>query len=583
MPEAQLTPARRAAAEARDFVHDCIDKGKHFLVEAGAGSGKTYSLIEALKHVIKKRGREFVRQNQRVACITYTNVARDEIESRTDKHPLISAATIHAFLWSAIKDFQPFLRAELPGLGKWAIRIAEQGELGTKPIEYNLGYPKIDADKILLQHNDVISLATKLLANAKFRLRLKSAFPIIFIDEYQDTDKGFADALKEHVIASTSGPQIGLFGDHWQAIYEGVCGNIESPGLTVITKKANFRSVPAVVECLNKVRAELPQEVDDPSGKGSAQVFHTNTWDGERRTDNQWQGDLPSEVGTKYQNAVVTRLRESGWDFANDKTKVLMLTHRVLATQQGYGGLVDAFTGSNDLFVKKEDPYVKFFANVVEPACLAFEKKKFGELSSALGGKRPVIHNTADKAEWSKTMEELIHLRGSASIAEVVEFLGNQRIPQLQMPEIAIPVPKPKSEDDAEDEVSKSEQRWTKMKVRPYIEMVRMVEFIEDKTPFSTKHGVKGAEFENVLIVIGRGWNKYNFAQYLEFARDPDRIAAAKRAGFEKNRNLFYVACSRPKKNLAILFTQKLSEKALGTLTAWFGEGGVHALPCLPP
>ena len=29
----------------------------------------------------------------------------------------------------------------------------------------------------------------------------------------------------------------------------------------------------------------------------------------------------------------------------------------------------------------------------------------------------------------------------------------------------------------------------------------------------STQHGVKGAEFENVLVIIGRGWNQYNFGR----------------------------------------------------------------------
>src|SRR3546814_19335627 len=68
--------------------------------------------------------------------------------------------------------------------------------------------------------------------------------------------------------------------------------------------------------------------------------------------------------------------------------------------------------------------------------------------------------------------------------------------------------------------------------------------FIDGHTPFATKHGVKGAEFENVLVIVGRGWNKYNFAQMLE-RLDPGP-PADKVESFESNRNLFYVACSRP-------------------------------------
>ena len=231
--------------------------------------------------------------------------------------------------------------------------------------------------------------------------------------------------------------------------------------------------------------------------------------------------------------------------------------------------------------MKKEDPYVKFFAEVVEPSSLAYEAKRFGELSAVLGGKRPVINSAADKATWSTTMDKLLELRRTASIAEVVKYLADQTIRQLQMPEVA-PLPvRAMSSDNSEDEPSAGEQRWIKMKDLPYIEMARMVGFIEDKTPFSTKHGVKGAEFDNVLVVIGRGWNKYDFGQFLESANDPGRLAPAKLAGFERNRNLFYVACSRPRANLAVLFTQKLSDRALATLKDWFGDEGVHALPAV--
>jgi superfamily I DNA/RNA helicase len=50
-----------------------------------------------------------------------------------------------------------------------------------------------------------------------------------------------------------------------------------------------------------------------------------------------------------------------------------------------------------------------------------------------------------------------------------------------------------------------------------------------------------------------------------------------KQDSFERNRNLFYVACSRPKKNLTLLFTQELSGYALATLEGWFGDEHVLA------
>jgi DNA helicase-2/ATP-dependent DNA helicase PcrA len=114
----------------------------------------------------------------------------------------------------------------------------------------------------------------------------------------------------------------------------------------------------------------------------------------------------------------------------------------------------------------------------------------------------------------------------------------------------------------------------------PYTELMAVDAFIDGHTPFATKHGVKGAEFENVLVIVGRGWNIYNFAQMLE-RLDPGP-PADKVESFESNRNLFYVACSRPKKRLALLFTQALSAAAMAKVTDLFGAANVIALPADP-
>ena len=89
---------------------------------------------------------------------------------------------------------------------------------------------------------------------------------------------------------------------------------------------------------------------------------------------------------------------------------------------------------------------------------------------------------------------------------------------------------------------------------------------------------MKGAEFENVLVVVGRGWSQYNFNQMLELAADDAHIPPNKQTAFERNRNLFYVTCSRPKRRLAILFTQELSAVAMRTASDWFGDDAIETL-----
>jgi DNA helicase-2/ATP-dependent DNA helicase PcrA len=86
-----------------------------FRLEAGAGAGKTYSLDKALRRLIDRRGAE-LRRGQQVGCITYTNVAKDEIISRIQAHPAVRPETIHGFCWSILQDFQSTLARLCPVL-----------------------------------------------------------------------------------------------------------------------------------------------------------------------------------------------------------------------------------------------------------------------------------------------------------------------------------------------------------------------------------------------------------------------------------------------------------------------------------
>lgn len=113
------------------------------------------------------------------------------------------------------------------------------------------------------------------------------------------------------------------------------------------------------------------------------------------------------------------------------------------------------------------------------------------------------------------------------------------------------------------------------LKAIAYSEIIALTNFLNDSTPFNTKHGVKGAEFENVLVVCGRGWNLYDFNKFLEW--ENQGIPAGKQDSYERYRNLFYVACSRPKKRLCLLFTQELSAIAIATLENWFGNDNIQA------
>ncbi|WP_332399427.1 UvrD-helicase domain-containing protein [Burkholderia ubonensis] len=62
-----------ADTEADGVIRSCIvaTPPRSFIVKAGAGSGKTTSLIKALACVLKTHGASMSRKKQQVACITY--------------------------------------------------------------------------------------------------------------------------------------------------------------------------------------------------------------------------------------------------------------------------------------------------------------------------------------------------------------------------------------------------------------------------------------------------------------------------------------------------------------------------------
>lgn len=574
----ELSPAEKASIECLQKVFKAIDDKKHFLVEAGAGAGKTYTLIKALKYLVNKNDTDYIKTSKKIACITFTNVAKDEIRSRIDNHPIVLADTIHAFAWEVIQYFQKGLRDRMVELGgRWQERIEEAGGISTKRVKYDLGYPKITDKEIFLHHNDVIKLFSSLLNDDKFKKIFISKYPIVLIDEYQDTNKAFADALIANFVERESNIILGFFGDHWQRIYgTESCGLIKtSEGkMEIIGKQANFRSDKNIVSVLNRMRPELRQFEYDAESEGEIVVFHSNNWVGERRTGAHWNGDLPEIDAHEYLEWTKEVLNDQDWNISSETTKILMLTNNVLASEQGYQNVARAFT-DNDDYLKKNNEYMSFLMDTVEIGSEAFQNKKFGEMIRAFKIGTPRIRKHADKKVWFDDMTNLLELRQTGTVGDVLDLLKTTKKPKLPRKinekELRFAQIEGIDENDRDENDKHFVSKIQLVRSIPYSEISSVAKYIDDKTLYSTKHGVKGAEFENVIIVLGRGWNQYNWNQFLEWMHSGN-VPADKQDSFERNRNLFYVACSRPRKRLCLLFTQQLSDNALASLNNLFGN-----------
>jgi ATP-dependent DNA helicase UvrD/PcrA len=203
---------------------------------------------------------------------------------------------------------------------------------------------------------------------------------------------------------------------------------------------------------------------------------------------------------------------------------------------------------------------------------LAYEAGHYGQMFGHLGDGRPTIVARADKAQWKQDIDTLFALRETSTVGAVMDHLrsSNLRLPNaVQRREERLA--------SSDEESSEAVDRLHNLRALPYKQVTALAQFIQGHAPFDTNHGVKGAEFDNVLVVVGRGWNQYDFNQMLELMGS---AAPAKKVDFfNRNRNLFYVVCSRPKQRLALLFTQQLSKNAIDRLEQLFGANAIHAMP----
>lgn len=550
------------ASKTHQIIIETLSAGYSFRVEAGAGAGKTYSLMEVIDWLERVKKNELTKNGQHVACITYTNVAVEEIKSRLKSNNFIQPCTIHNFSWNTMSKFQSSLIQLADEIGIIPENNEKTGKISKnniKKISYDLGVRYFEDGELHLHHDDVIALFVRLLDNIKFRKLLSKNYPIILIDEYQDSFKSIMDQIIKYFVESESSIQFGLFGDAWQTIYDdnGACGEVFSDKLRVIRKESNFRSEEIIVNVLNKIRPELPQISALDEQDGRILVITTNDYQGIRQSG-YYKDELPNDILFSYIDKLRKKLSEFGW---RGNFKTLMITHKMLAKQQHYDNLLDVL---GEHLKNADDEHFLFFMNKVEPVYIAIKSNNAKDLFVALGVERRPILSTENKRQW-KSLAEALDKARKGTIYDVLKVLENSRL--LGLP--------PKLQDkltrfDNKEQVTIYGKEIRNLYEIPYTEVINSLDYHKINAPYSTEHGVKGEEYQNVLFVIGRGWRSYEFDKFL-----PLKISqisdSKKRKAYIRNRNLFYVCCSRAKKRLALFITVPVNDSFMEYLKNVFG------------
>ena len=557
--------AKAEADKVDEQIIQTLQTGSSFLVEAGAGSGKTYSLNKVIEWIQLNKWTEYNRKKQNVVCITYTNAAVDVISERLSKDSFILPSTIHSFAWNAIKQYQGFL---INTVATDPDFTPDEGDFfKVNEVAYTLGHRYKENGVQYLYHDDVLKLFCMLLDNAKFRYVFASKYPLILIDEYQDSYGPIIERFVNFFIAENKGPQFGFFGDAWQTIYQSnkACGAIEHNNLKIIKKGSNFRSAPKIVELLNIIRPDLPQTSAIDNFEGEVVVITCDDYVGARRTDRGFKDELPPDELKFRISEVSKKIKMSSSE--GDSLKILMITHKVLASQQGYEQLLEIL---KDGLRDKEDPFLLFFMNTVEPVYKALETSNMQLLFDVLEIKRYPITKKSEKARWKNFHNQLKEVRKKKAI-DVFKLVNQSNL---------IPVP-PKLEGyyrlycDAPETIYAADTTIQSFLNLDYAQFVTAIDFMYPDAMFSTEHGVKGEEYDNVVFVIGRGWNQYQFEVYAPMITGQSAIPTGKQASYERNRNLFYVCCSRPKKRLFVFISIPIEPTFRSFLVELVGEQNI--------
>lgn len=559
--------AKKRADRDDETILKALQSGKSFLVEAGAGAGKTYSLKKVIDWLQDNKKSEYQRKKQKVVCITFTNAAVDVISGRLKDHSFIEPTTIHAFAWQAINQYQEALLKEVQTNEAYSVENVDMSTIVS--VCYDLGHRTIDEDnKLHLHHNDIISLFAKLLEKKKFRDIFAQRYPLILIDEYQDSSAAIVNKFREYFISQSCGPQFGFFGDAWQTIYQSnsVCGEIQDPNLEVISKGSNFRSAPQIVDVLNKIRPNLTQVAAIDDIEGEVIVVTCDDYTGSRRNERNFKNDLPQNELSVRINTLKSELKKRDPE-KKETIKTLFITHRVLAAQQGYDNLLNAV--GNQRFNDLEEPVLEFVVRQVEPAFNALATNDIVTLSEVLGRKNIPIRTKQQKKDWKAFYTQLQEVRNQTILAVLTLIKEVNLLPMP--PKVTDVIRRFKEEPDQEY----CESTYGQYLDICYNEFASAAMFFQPESVYSTEHGVKGEEYDNIIFGITKGWFQYDFPKYAPMI-PKESYPKDKKDSYIKNRNLFYVCCSRPKKRLIIFISVPVDKTFKQFLFDLVGENNYY-------
>lgn len=585
-------------------IERCLDleSPRSFFLFAGAGSGKTRSLVNALNYINNKYRDLFLSQGKYVGVITYTNAACDEIIHRTHDNPIFHISTIHGFCWSIIQGFNEDIRAfikdnlilKIQGLNAKITGVRDTNTSKCKKNVHSLEKAKkrlAELDSIYeftynpnsnsqfgkdsLSHTEVINLTIHFLQNKPiFQSIFVQKYPFLLIDESQDTHKELIEVLLELEDNYKSIFLLGLIGDDMQRIYSQ--GKSDLPSIIknhwqTPQKKMNHRSQKRIIELANNIRGKrngIEQLARDDKQGGHVHLFILNN------TDNN---TLENEVKICCKMAEITH--DELWN-KEGQVKKLYLEHRMAAIQQDFIELYDIFHNDNKyntLILEGTIPELSFFSKLITPLMEALLQNDNFVVMELIRNSSTILKGiespltlaetvtTETLTDTKKSVQKLADLFFSninINFIDILTILEEEKIFTIP-PKLDEAFQLYKNSIEIQSKKIEEETVWIKFLTIPYQQLINYTKYINDETSYATHHGVKGLEFDRVMVVMndkdkrGRGGLSASYEKLFGVVAESETDIRNKRNGKEtdlqRTRRLFYVTCTRAKQSLALV------------------------------
>lgn len=606
---------------------------RSYFLHAGAGAGKTRSLVESISSILDSRGEELRASGSRIAVVTYTNAASDEIKSRIDHEAMVEVSTIHSFAWRMIGEFTRDIATWLTS------RIREQlddlnakesaGRRGTKASDdrvrriaaqmhrlellpsvtkfiYSPLQTRVDLDG--LSHAEVLAAFSDFMQEkATFRSILVGRHPVVLVDEVQDTNRQVLDALLAAERAHPTEFTLGLFGDTMQRIYLEGHPDIESAlpaEWDRPSRDINYRSAKRIVRLANSIRAAADSRVQDArpeAGDGLVRLFLATSDSNRDAVENKVRIHMAG-------------LRETD-DWTRDNganVKTLILEHAMAARRLGFEDFLGAFAEDVDLrsAIMSRDgansPEAHFLGNQLVPLVNALTSNDLYQADLILKKYSPLLNNSLGQTIPSPGRTQVDQARSGvkefadglrpvdnptlAKLLQLVQGSGLLAIPDVLVGALASVISN--SPTDSADEVDPEQVAWARALMVHSTQFEKFFEYVSGRTQYDTQQGVKGLEFPRVLVILddaeARGflfsYDKLFGTRDLS-PTDTANIASGIDSVIARSRRLLYVACTRAISDLAVvLYSGNLSSaRQTAVDSGWFDESEISEIVDIGP